>query len=144
MSSISTKLPSPFSAGSPDDWEYVAERGKYRNRFTGQFAEEPDSDIPAFGTLSVAAEEEEGFTISEAQYRAGVRLAISERSGLVRRCPTCRRRRLLVVPKEGAKFLTCAGNFVYDDADVEREGSVTSSDSVVSSADACDFERKVS
>lgn len=144
MSSISTKLPSPFSAGSPNDWEYIAERGKYRNRFTGQFAEEPASDIPDFGTLSVAAEEEEGFTISESQYRAGVRLAISERSGLVRRCPTCCRRRLLIFPKEGAKFLTCAGNFVYDNGAVQSADSVATSDSATSNADVCDFERKVS
>lgn len=140
MSSIFMKSSSPLSASSSDDWEYVVDRGKYRNRFTGQFAEEPDSDIPAFGTLSVAAEEEEGFTISESQYRAGVRLAISERSGLVRRCPTCHRRRLLLVPKDKAIFLTCAGNFLHDRQD--PDGNETS-ETGTTADNTCDFERKV-
>lgn len=110
----------PNAAGN---WVYDSDRGKYLNTVTGEIADEPDTDIPAAGTLSVSGEEEEGFTLSGTQHGMGIRLAISAKSGLIRRCPNCNRRRLLLVPKEGATFLVCAD--AMDDTG------------------ACDFYRKV-
>ena len=134
MSSVPVKIsPAP---SSPEDWEYNEATGLYHNRLTNAVAEEPDTDVPAVGTISASAEEEDGFTVSEQQYRAGVRLAISGRSGLVKRCPVCKRRRLLIVPKDGATFLTCAGKLATHDV-FSEEGEAGSDE------DACDFERKV-
>lgn len=134
--------------GDPSVWEYDYEQGKYLNKLTGEVADEPDTDIPTVGTLRVADEEEEGFTVSEMQYRAGVRLAISESSGLVRRCPICKRRRLLLVPKEGSVFLTCGGkktSLQSTDLTSDSENNdeyVTVNRSSVE--DACNFERRES
>ena len=110
----------PNAAGN---WVYDNDRGKYLNTFTGELADEPDTDIPGAGTLVVSDEEEAGFTVSDTQYSAGIRLAVSAKSGLVRRCPNCGKRRLLIVPKDGHKFLVCA--------DALNEG------------DGCDFYRKM-
>lgn len=134
LSAPSTPLRDGASAQSNPEshgvWEYVPATGLYRNRATGAVAEEPDTDIPAAGTISVSAEEE-GVTVPEDQFRLGVRLAISGRSGLIRRCPVCRRRRLLLIPRDGATFLSCAGNFATAAAGEAVEG-------------ACDFERELS
>jgi hypothetical protein len=107
------------------NWVFDPERGRYLNTVTGEYADEPQTDVPDVANLDDALEwEEDGFTLTETQFRQGMRLAVSERSGLVRRCPECGKRRLLLLPKDGKLFLVC-GDALNDEPACDFHRAVT-------------------
>lgn len=61
------------------------------------FATLPDCDPDEEGVISPVAQED-GFTLSFAQFSAGLRLAVSDRDGLILACPHCGKRCLVSVP----------------------------------------------